>query len=252
MNVERYRILRLEETGSTNRDAMRLALAGEALPLWVVADRQTEGKGRAGRAWSSLAGNLHASLALLCGARPSRAGELSLVAGISLVDTVRSSTALAESAALRLKWPNDLLIDTAKAGGILVESTTARGEPGFLAVIGFGVNVASAPNDLGRAAISLAHYDPRATVEGVLDALAEESARWLQIWDNGSGFEQVRTAWIERAGPLGETVTVNTDHGAVAGRYRGLSAAGGLLVEINGAVREITYGDVQVAHQESR
>ena len=67
MEVSRHRIITLAETGSTNKDAMRRALAGEQLPLWVSADRQSEGRGRAGRTWVSEAGNLHASLALtLC------------------------------------------------------------------------------------------------------------------------------------------------------------------------------------------
>jgi len=247
LKAVQHRVVRLEETRSTNQDAMRLALAGEPLPLWVVAERQTEGKGRAGRSWSSLRGNLHGSLAVLCAASPSRAGEVSLVAGISLIDAVRSSTSLAQTGALRLKWPNDLLIDIAKAGGILVESTTARGEPGFLAVIGFGVNVASAPDDLGRAATSLAQFDAHATSERVLDALVDQSARWLQVWDNGNGFAQVRAAWIARAGPIGEAVAVNTERGAITGHYRGLSSAGGLLVDIDGEIREITYGDVALA-----
>ena len=63
---------------------MRLALNGAALPLWVIADRQTAGKGRAGRAWMSDAGNLHASLVLAPNCTVARAAELSLVTGVAV------------------------------------------------------------------------------------------------------------------------------------------------------------------------
>src|SRR6185437_573813 len=142
---EPARILHLRETGSTNADAMRLALKGEDLPLWVIADRQTAGRGRAGRSWVSPTGNLYASLAICCAAPIEKAGQLSLVAGISLFDAIRATTGLAPDAGLRLKWPNDVLLGLAKMGGILVESTSARGSPGFLAVLGFGVNIDNAP-----------------------------------------------------------------------------------------------------------
>ena len=91
------RIIQLDETGSTNADAMRLALAGEPLPLWVAAKRQTAGRGRAGRSWISGAGNLQASLAVVCAAPLGSAGQLSLVAGISAFDAVRLTSALAPS-----------------------------------------------------------------------------------------------------------------------------------------------------------
>ena len=130
---EPARILHLRETGSTNADAMRLALKGEDLPLWVIADRQTAGRGRAGRTWTSPPGNLYASLAFCCEAPIEQAGQLSLIAGISLIDAIRTNTELAPDAGLRLKWPNDVLVGLSKVGGILVESTMARGSPGFLA-----------------------------------------------------------------------------------------------------------------------
>lgn len=250
MTSSQHRIVHLAETGSTNADAMRFALAGEALPLWVTAERQTSGRGRAGRVWSSEPGNLHASLAFLPGAPLHHAGELSLLAGIALIDAIRSISPLAEMRRLRLKWPNDVLIGPAKAGGILVETTTARGQPsfqegqGFLAVIGFGLNVASCPDDIGRAATALAREEITTTPAAVLDALASHSAEWIGRWDDGRAFEAIRQAWMARAGMLGEAITINTASGPVAATYEGLDATGALLAGIGGRVQTITYGDV--------
>lgn len=238
------RILHIDETDSTNADAMRLALKGEALPLWVIADRQTAGRGRAGRSWASPKGNLYTSIAFCCSAPMEKAGQLSLLAGISLFEAIRVSVDLAQDAPLRLKWPNDILMGTAKMGGILVESTSARGSPGFLAIVGFGLNLSSHPDDLGRAATSLACHAPVQAPTTLLDALTAQFPTWLDVWKNGDDFAAVRRAWMERAGPVGEPITVNAPTGPISGTYRGLAESGALLAEVNGQVREINHGDV--------
>lgn len=252
MVASSHRIVRLTETGSTNADAMRLALTGEALPLWVTAERQTAGRGRAGREWVSSPGNLQASLALTASAPLQKAGELSLVAGIALFEAIRAIWPLAQPSGLRLKWPNDLLIGTAKAGGILVETTTARGgsgfhgESGFLAVLGFGLNVETNPGIAGRAVTSLAQNGVTVPANRILDTLADQCAVWIERWDGGQGFAAVREAWMERAGPLGEPVQVHTATGPVSGIYQGLAPSGALLAEVNGSIEVISHGDVDL------
>jgi BirA family transcriptional regulator, biotin operon repressor / biotin---[acetyl-CoA-carboxylase] ligase len=247
-----HRIIRLTETGSTNADAMRLALAGEALPLWVTAERQSAGRGRAGRSWVSEPGNLQASLAFGAKAPLQKAGELSLVAGIALIDAIRTISPLAERSGLRLKWPNDLLSVTAKAGGILVETTTSHGkpslqhslQPGFLAVLGFGLNIATCPADTGRATAALAQSGIDVTPDQVLSSLADQCDAWIGRWNDGRGFNDIRDAWMQRAGTIGEAITVQTASGPVTGTYQGLAPSGALLAEVAGQVETITYGDV--------
>ena len=133
------RIVRLVETGSTNADAMARALAGEPLPFWVSAGRQTAGRGRSGRAWESSLGNLHASLAIHLDCELARAAQLSLVAGVAVAGALRAlapDPRVAEP--IQLKWPNDILIGDAKCGGILIESACDFRRKGLIAVIGIG------------------------------------------------------------------------------------------------------------------
>lgn len=238
------RLIVLGETVSTNADAMRLAKSGEALPLWVMAKTQSGGRGRSGRSWVSVEGNLHASLAFSCSAPLPKAPEIALVAGIALHDAVQAVSSLAPEAALRLKWPNDLMIGTGKAGGILVESTAAPEGQGFLAVAGFGLNIVAAPADLGRAATAMCHHASVPGTDDVISALSAAMDRWLETWSQGKGFAAIREAWITRAGPMGEAITINTRGGLVRGTYRGLSDSGALLVECGGSLKEFTYGDV--------
>ena len=113
---------------------------------WLVALAQDEGKGRQGRAWSSLAGNFFGSTLVQLRAGDPPAPGLSLACGLALIEAV---DAAAPGQALMLKWPNDLLLGVAKLAGILLERTGDR------IVAGFGVNLAVAPAIEGRATASL-------------------------------------------------------------------------------------------------
>jgi BirA family biotin operon repressor/biotin-[acetyl-CoA-carboxylase] ligase len=152
---EGTRLVRLEEIDGTNAEAMRRVLGGEGGPLWVTAERQTAGRGRLGRAWTSQMGNLFASYVVTIDCPPATAAQLSLVAGVAVIDALWEA---GDVAGLRLKWPNDILVGEAKAGGILVESTSRPGRQGTVAVVGVGLNLSSAPQDLGQAATYLAAH----------------------------------------------------------------------------------------------
>src|SRR6476646_7487966 len=114
------RLVAHEVLGSTNAEALSLARQGESGPLWVVADRQTAGRGRRGRAWISEPGNLYASLLLTDPAPAERWPQLSFVAALAVYDAV-IAVASAFAPRLAIKWPNDLLLDGAKFAGVLIE-----------------------------------------------------------------------------------------------------------------------------------
>ncbi|MBS0234015.1 MAG: biotin--[acetyl-CoA-carboxylase] ligase [Proteobacteria bacterium] len=246
------RILHFAETGSTNADAMRLALDGEALPFWVTADIQTGGRGRSGRIWVSQQGNLHASLALRSDAPMEKAGQLSLLAGISVIDAVLATMDLAHQAELRLKWPNDILIGIAKAGGILVESTSLREGSGFLAILGFGLNLVAFPDAIGREVTALARHGKAPEPRVLLSALSNSLFFWLDRWNAGSDFSEIRTAWLERAGHIGEPIMINTAGGSIRATYQGLTETGALLADVDGFLKEFNYGDVTLPGEVTR
>lgn len=247
------RLLHLAETDSTNAEAMRRALAGEPPPLWVLADRQTAGRGRSGRAWASQPGNLFASLLVSTASPPALAGQLSLVAGVAAIDAIRKVAADQPPAGLRLKWPNDILIGTAKTGGILIESTTLKPGGERLAVIGVGLNLVSAPDALGRAATFLSAHGLSLSPLRALCFLAEAMDDWLKTWNDARGFAEVREAWLKRAGPIGEPLTVHAACGLVSGRFAGLNQEGALvLAGPDGRERRFTYGDVMLAAEQEK
>lgn len=237
-------IERLAAVDSTNAEAMRRAHAGERGPLWVQADVQTAGRGRSGRSWFSDAGNLHASLLVTLALPQPMAYQLALVAGVAVFDALGAAMNPAPPG-LRLKWPNDILIDDAKTGGILIESSAAGGT--LAAVIGIGLNIAASPQGLDRPTTCLADHGARVEPAALLGAVADSMTRWLATWNDGRGFAAVREAWLNRALPIGERLSINTGSDHVLGTFAGLDPEGALLLESGGSVRRFTFGDVTLA-----
>lgn len=243
-----YRLLAFDEIDSTNAEGMRLAGTGETGPLWIWALTQKLGRGRSGRIWTSVPGNLYASLLIRLDCPPDVVHQLSLLAGVAAHDAIRSAASRAGStvSGLRLKWPNDVLAGEAKLAGILPESTRAPGMSGaVVAVVGVGINLAGHPDGLGRAVTDLAAQGCQVDPTEMLQELARAMNEWLGRWSCGVGFMDVREAWLQRAGPKGERVTVNTGRELVEGSFVGIDAQGALvLCDPDGAERHFTYGDV--------
>ena len=230
-----YQKIRHQELDSTNSETQRLAEAGEAGPVWIVADRQTAGRGRRGRVWQTDSGNLAATLLLRPDAPPAIVGQLSFVAALA---TAEMAAHFAPGAAITVKWPNDVLADGAKLAGILLEAGT-----NWLAV-GIGVNLVRFPPDTGFPAISLAQLGIAApSSEEALTVLAARFAHWYGVWMS-EGFETVRSAWLARAGGLGGPICARLPHETRSGVFEGIDATGALLLNEQGQVRAIAAGEV--------
>jgi len=239
----------LDQVASTNAEAFALAKAGELGPLWIMAHRQTQGRGRSGRRWVSEPGNLHASLLLHLACPPAAVHQLSLLAGVAVVDAITAAAGRPISA-LRLKWPNDVLVGEAKCAGILPESHAGAAASKPLAVIGVGINLAWQPQGLGRAVTHLAAHGVVVDPEAMLAQLAAAMQRWLDIWDWGIGFAAIREAWCARGGPAGEALSVDTGREKISGQYLDLADDGALIMlDSNGRERRLTYGEVTIGRR---
>jgi BirA family biotin operon repressor/biotin-[acetyl-CoA-carboxylase] ligase len=249
---------RFAELDSTNAEAMRRAVAGERGPLWISAARQSAGRGRAGRTWESDSdGNLYASLLVSLLAPAPKAYQLSLLAGVMVYDALLTLLPPAAQSALRLKWPNDILIGGAKAGGILIESTfvtrarDAEAQPAdgtrLAAIIGIGINIASYPEDLDRPVTSLAAHGAVLEPEETLKRIAASADHWLAVWREGEDFAAIRNAWLTRAHPIGERMSINTGAERVTGTFEGLDPDGSLLINAGTGIRRFAFGDVSLA-----
>ena len=230
-----------ETLGSTNAEALALARAGERGPLWISARSQNAGRGRRAGAWVSPPGNLYATLLLTEPAAPDCAPQLSFVTALAVHDAL-IECAPAIGPALKVKWPNDLLIGSAKVAGILIES---ENEPRFTVAIGVGVNCVSHPSNTPYPATNLAAAGTLVTPDAVLSALAAAMIRRLAQWGRGTGFAAIRTDWLKRAAGLGGEIRVRLPEREFSGHFQGLDEAGCLLVQQPGRpVEKITAGEV--------
>lgn len=236
------RITRYDTIGSTNAEALALAHRGERGPLWIVARRQTAGRGRRGRTWISDEGNLYATLLISEPAPPDRVAELSFVAALALADAV-AELAPGLVRRLALKWPNDLLLDQRKLAGILIEGETINRR--LAVAIGIGVNCAHHPTDTAYPATSLAAAGCAGTPDLVLTALSRTMVGRLMQWQRGNGFAAIRSDWLARAAQLGGEIRVVLGAEDCVGRFAGIDETGRLVLHgRDGTIRTIAAGDV--------
>jgi BirA family biotin operon repressor/biotin-[acetyl-CoA-carboxylase] ligase len=240
--AEAIRLVAFETLGSTNAEALTRARAGERGPLWVTAARQTAGRGRRGSAWTSEAGNLYASLLLTDPAPPTHLPELCFVVALGVLDAV---TAVAPPLApsLKLKWPNDLLLDGAKFAGILIEAES-RGAATSVAA-GIGINCAHHPSGLAYPATSLAACGAAATPDDVFQALSRAMVERLAQWNRGSGFAAIRAEWLQHAAGIGGDIVVRLADRELSGRFETLDRMGRLMLRLPaGKLEAVTVGEV--------
>ncbi len=242
---EGYGLRHFAEIDSTNDEAKRLAAAGEAGPVWIVAERQTAGRGRRGRAWVSPTGNLMCTLLVRPACSPSKAGELAFVAGLALHEAATHLLPHFPSDKITLKWPNDLLVSGRKASGILLESESdGRSNVSWLAV-GIGLNLAHFPTDTPYPATCLGDEGGMVpSVTDALTALAMGFDRWYQRWQN-DGFGAIREAWLFRAHGVGGAIVARLADEEIEGVFEGIEPDGALRLRVaGGAVRLVAAGDV--------
>jgi BirA family biotin operon repressor/biotin-[acetyl-CoA-carboxylase] ligase len=238
-----FRLHAHETIGSTMEECRRLAGEGAAEGSLVWAGEQTAGRGRRGRSWASPPGNLYLSLLLRPGMPPGEGAKLGFVASLAMGGALAALLPQGE-ARVRLKWPNDLLIEGSKAAGILLEGLS--GPDGRLAgvILGIGVNVASFPTDTPYRATSLSAAGGRADPVLLLRGFAE---RFPGCYDSfrRKGFGPIRAAWMERAAGIGQPIEVRLEQETVAGRFSTLDEEGRLWLDLaDGSRRSFSAGDV--------
>lgn len=225
-------------------EAATLARSGDAGGVWIVADRQTGGRGRHGRVWVSEPGNLYATLLLIDPSPIAIAPQLGFVTGVALCDALRSMTDLGER--VRLKWPNDLVVDGAKLAGLLLEGVAviADGQRRHAVAIGIGLNMRSHPSGLTYAATDLHSLGYDIEPRRLLDVLSPALEARIAQWAAGDGFSLIREAWMKSASGLGKSIRVTLPDEAIDGFFKGIDQGGRLLIDTGQKTRTIDAGDV--------
>ena len=227
-----------ERVQSTQDVAMQAASDGRAEGFVVQADIQEQGRGRHGRVWQSKTGNLFLSILFRPDCPAMNVGQLSLVAGLSLIETMHHFV----DAKVSLKWPNDVFLDGQKCAGLLLESELKGNGDVDWVVLGLGVNIVCAPAEIGVALSDYADINRSEFQARFLDVMAAHYKEWLE-----HGFDALRIRWLEQAHPKGSAVTVKIGERLENGSFHDINVQGNLrLIDEAGVLKTITSGEVYV------
>lgn len=239
----RKEILHFEETDSTNARARELADQGAPEGTLVVAERQTQGRGRKGRIWFSPPGaGIYASLILRPSIPPHEATRITFVTAVAAAEALLHLTDLN----VRIKWPNDILVNGKKVAGILTEISTERGAVDY-AVVGLGMNVNTPgfPDDISERATSIlietGKRFPRTDLLREYLRRQEATLRRLRT----SGFEPILRRWKGLADTIGKEIRVEMMDRSYVGWVEDIDSEGVLILkDRKGASHRIVSGDV--------
>ncbi len=240
----------VEQTGSTNDDLKTLARAGAAEGLMLGADEQTEGRGRRGRTWSAPPGS-----SLLCSTLlrpvwlpPTDAFYLTILAAVACVEAIEEAAGLQ----VELKWPNDILFEGRKLGGILVETEIANSVLSWT-IVGIGLNVnwdTSSHPELSTTATTLvaAAGRPVSRVELLVSLLRRLDDRYLRL--RAGQRQQLFEDWRGRLTTIGRSVRAESAAGMIEGYVEGVTPQGALIIcDEVGERHELAAGEVSIRGQ---
>ena len=235
----------VKEVDSTNALAVRL-LNDISRPTWIMAEKQTAGRGRRGRAWMDQRGNFAATLVLF----PKEPLEVqalrSFLASLALYDAFVMLTG--KDASFSLKWPNDVLLKARKVAGILLETQMNKFGRDVL-LIGFGVNLLKAPEitDLEEGATGpvalFSETGLKIAPERFLETLMTSYAR-LEALFKAEGFASIRQSWTERASHIGEQITARLPDREITGLFDRIDEKGHLVIQTASGTQSVAAAEV--------
>jgi BirA family biotin operon repressor/biotin-[acetyl-CoA-carboxylase] ligase len=193
-------------TGSTNDEAFNLGMAGEPEGTVVIADAQTKGRGRLQRSWHSPAGsNIYTTIILRPTMDPAVTPQISILAGVAVAEVLESYC----PGRIKVKWPNDILIDGKKVCGILSQAKADVNKVDFVILgIGINVNINKFPDEISDIATSLSMETGRVVSrQQLIISLYENLTKWYKKLLK-CGFGQIKERWLALSQMIGRNVQV--------------------------------------------
>ncbi len=245
-----YRLIALDQVGSTNTEAMQRARDGDRGSAWCVTTLQTAGKGRRQRPWVAPRGNLASSVLEVLNVTPAVAATMGFAFGLAQEQALRRVSMEAnmrlggaDQLHYLLKWPNDIMVRGRKLCGLLVEAEAVT--DGLAVVAGIGTNIVAAPEGTPTPATSLSALGVHVGAEELFAALSDAWVEMFGVWNNGRGFADIRKMWLDRAYGLGEPVAIQNGAVMVEGVFDTLDDTGCLVIRTaDGSRVPITAGEV--------
>lgn len=220
MIPEGFHIHHYKEVSSTNEEALDLIERGISNETVIIADKQTEGRGRTGKSWVSPEGNFYASLIINQETDVSKLTELTFVTALAVGNTLLS---FISDSNVQHKWPNDILIDDKKISGILLEK---KSNSNWL-IIGIGININHAPLP-GTTCIS--NYGESVSNIDLLKKLIINFNKLRKQW-LFDGFYAIREMWLKKVFKMNEQISVKLADKLYEGIFADIDKSGKLVLQ---------------------
>lgn len=207
----------------------------------IVAKHQTQGRGRRGRNWESFSGNLHMTYIAYLNIPMEIAPQLSLVSCVGICEEL--CLYVPETHEITYKWPNDILLNGKKVGGILLEAIPYPDEKNTCYLIGCGLNLNSFPEETRYPATSFKHEGIDLSIDFIQQNLASSLERYIQLWRK-KGFEPIRDLWLKKSAFLEAQISVEVGGQIHHGILKGIDAEGAMLLQTQEKLMTISVGEV--------
>jgi len=238
-----FELVRLNSIPSTNEE-LKIRAINQNAPegLAIASTVQTSGKGRHGRVWESAAGNMYCSVLFRPDCGLARASQLGFLAALASSQAIASYTG--DDQKLKLKWPNDVLLNNKKVGGILLEANNNKNTNVDWVVVGCGVNLKQHPKQTRFPATSIMReFGMVVEVKKFIDCYLNKLLEWYRLWVS-QGFSPVRSAWLAMAYNLNKEVLVKVGDQNIVGSFQDLDEEGALIIKTVDGFSKINAGEV--------
>jgi len=230
---------------STQNFALELAKRPHENGSLVIADRQTQGRGRLNRKWVSPKGGIWMSILLRPNFEPSHTSLFPMATSLALAVSIEKTLKIKTE----LKWPNDITIKGNKVAGILIDASVESNKIDYL-IIGIGINFKINPGTISKSikqkkygiATLISKDQGTRPAELVQQFLLELEKTYNNILTDNVG--TIRKEWIKRSSTIGKNVTITTTTGTLKGKVTGIDKTGALILSRNGIVQHVLAGDM--------
>ncbi len=246
MDNNHFNIKIYESIDSTNCEAKRLALEGTPA-TWILGLNQTNGRARGKKIWHSASKNFTSSLLFYPKIDESKIAFYSFVAGLAVYDCLIKIGI--NSNQICLKWPNDVLLNKKKIGGILLECVSLNSSEKKALIVGFGLNLVSCPDQtmLGDDALPADYVNNYVkqvpNSKEFLKILIQAFTKWSDLLLNRE-FSRISDAFLKRSIPIGTAIKIKTVNNSTIGSFFGLNEHGSLILKCSSGLIEVSAGDV--------
>lgn len=227
--LDNYHLITFTNIDSTNEAAKRLIKSDTAPDKFlIISDEQSDGYGQKGRKWESLKGNLHLSISLYTVKPLQKLQELVFLSAVVISEYIKQF--LPEESDIKLKWPNDVLVNNKKIAGILLE--TVKNKDKQYVIIGIGINLSKTPTVQDQKVTSLNKegaeiISPQIFIPNLIKQFDSEYNKW----DSGDNFNQIRKDWLNKANGLGTEIIINDGKQNISGIFYNIDKHGAIVLK---------------------